>query len=292
MDKNKLFSNVSLETYTIPLFVNEPTTNPTVLFEKEKLELFLGETTHLEKIINVLYTDLNFSSSNTTIATVDSLGNVAALSAGTVDITCSFKYDGVTYSNKISATVKSPSLYIDATLIEIYLGQKFALKAVTSPIGQPIVWKSENNNVATVDAEGVVTGKNEGRIDITGEFLYKGKTYSGICDLMVISPSIVFDVSDVSNTTNQIVMYIGDTYYIPTSTAPTSQKIFWVSSEPEIASVFEDGNILALSLGEEPDYYDSTNKYYVNEVTITGGFIYEGLVYSQTCKVLVVDTSK
>ena len=102
---------------------------------------------------------VQWSSDNTSVATVDSNGKVTAKKAGKATITA--KADGLTFT--CSVTVKKP--VISTKAFTITAGQKRTLK-VTGKAGK-VTWKTNKKSVATVSSKGVVTAKKAGKATIT-----------------------------------------------------------------------------------------------------------------------------
>lgn len=101
----------------------------------------------------------SWSSSDESVATVTE-GVVKAIGAGSATITVS---DGETQLT-CAVTVKSVPLKINKTDVSIGVGESFTLKAEG---GSNITFTSDNESVAVVGADGVVTGKGKGRANIT-----------------------------------------------------------------------------------------------------------------------------
>lgn len=102
---------------------------------------------------------VQWSSSNTSVATVDSNGKVTAKKAGKATITA--KTGGLELT--CSVTVKKP--VISTKAFTITAGQKRTLK-VTGKVGK-VTWKSSKKSVATVSSKGVVAAKKAGKAKIT-----------------------------------------------------------------------------------------------------------------------------
>ncbi|BAU26732.1 S-layer family protein [Aneurinibacillus soli] len=116
---------------------------------------------------------VTWSSSNSTVATVDANGVVTPKAAGTSTITVTTE-DGnktatcaVTVQDEIGVT----SVTLDKTTVSLTAGGSPAtLKATVNPdnaTNKKITWSSSNPTVATVDANGVVTPKAAGTSTIT-----------------------------------------------------------------------------------------------------------------------------
>lgn len=110
-----------------------------------------------------------WSTSNSSVATVDNSGNVVAKKAGTATVT-------ITSNNGVKAscavTVKSDktvkSINLSSTASSITVGNHAYIKATTSPSGQIVNWSSSNTSVAKV-SNGIVTGVGKGTATITAK---------------------------------------------------------------------------------------------------------------------------
>lgn len=112
-----------------------------------------------------------WTSSNKKVASVDANGKVKALKAGTATITGTAA-DGSKKKVTCKITVKQPVKEISITpaSAQISEGQTVTLTANVSPAdasNKNIAWTSSNAEVATVDGNGVVTGKKAGNATIT-----------------------------------------------------------------------------------------------------------------------------
>lgn len=102
---------------------------------------------------------VQWSSDNTSVATVNSSGKVTAKKAGKATITA--KVGSITLTCNV--TVKKP--VISTKAFTITAGQKRTLK-VTGKAGK-VTWKTSKKSVATVSSKGVVTAKKAGKAKIT-----------------------------------------------------------------------------------------------------------------------------
>lgn len=115
-------------------------------------------------------------SSDNDVVTVDDNGAIVGVKEGTAKVTATSVDGGLSDSiNVIVVSVKVSSVKINENLSteeEIYLesGKTFALTLNIYPIdakNKNVVWASSNNNVATVDENGVVTTIKDGVAYIT-----------------------------------------------------------------------------------------------------------------------------
>lgn len=112
-----------------------------------------------------------WTSSNKKVASVDAKGKVKALKAGTATITGTAA-DGSKKKVTCKITVKQPvkKVTIAPSSTQVTEGQKVKLKVNVSPANasnKKVTWKSNNTSIATVDGNGVVTGKKAGNATIT-----------------------------------------------------------------------------------------------------------------------------
>lgn len=122
----------------------------------------------------------SFSSANSAIASVSSSGNVSFLSAGQTVITATCNADGNTYTQSIPVVVVGDiSVPLPVTRVQVepassnlFLDQTVQLSAkafnnsgeVTDQY--PVIWQTLNDTIATVDANGLVSPKEFGRVTI------------------------------------------------------------------------------------------------------------------------------
>ncbi len=127
---------------------------------------------------------LTWKSSNESIATVDSKGNIKALKEGEVTITVSTE-DGK-HTKTITVTVR-PASDVTVTSVsisgakEVEVGKSIKLTANVTPknaTNKKVTWKSSDTKIATVDKNGNVTGVKAGSVKITVTTEDGGKTKS------------------------------------------------------------------------------------------------------------------
>ena len=120
---------------------------------------------------NATYKSVNWSSSNTAVATVSSSGRVTAKGGGTAVITATAT-DGGGAKASCTVTVKVPvtGITLNKTATEIAEGNTETLTATVAPAdasNKGVSWSSGNTDVATVSSSGKVTAKSVGTAVIT-----------------------------------------------------------------------------------------------------------------------------
>jgi hypothetical protein len=208
----------------------------------------------------------SWTTSNSAIATVNSLGLVTAVSAGTCSITYTITGGcGGTVSATQAITVNPGSSITSVTgnsPICINSTTPFSVNAVLgSGTG---AWSSSNATIATVNASGIVTGVASGTCTIT-------YTITGGCSGTVSKSQaiIVQPNASIGSVTGTDQLCIGGTAnYTVNSVVLSGGTASWTSSNPSIATVNSSGLVTGVSAG-------SCNIIY----TITGGC--GGVVSSQ-----------
>lgn len=116
-------------------------------------------------------TEIEWSSSDTSIATVDESGKVETLKAGKVTLTAkSVENEELTKSITLTSAQLINSVKVEKTSITLTQGAKYAQKLTFTPadVIKTMTWTSSDKSVATVNSEGVIQGVKIGTATITG----------------------------------------------------------------------------------------------------------------------------
>ena len=145
-----------------------------IAFDSSSYTVGIGSTKSLIPIItpsNATFKSVRFESSNPSIATVDENGVVRGLKEGTVSITAT------TNRNRLKATttiivkyINATSVKVNTTNVNIAKNETFTLVATVLPsdaTNKKVSYTVSNPNIATIDANGIITGKNAGTTTIT-----------------------------------------------------------------------------------------------------------------------------
>ena len=188
-----------------------------VALNHDTLSLFVGgdgrQLTATTAPDNALLDNLKFSysSSDPAVASVDENGNVTPLKAGTATIkvvaTADVMADGIIYSTrkasaecKVTVTdnaIPATSIELDADNKTMKVGDKAKLTATVKPADttDKVTWKSSNEKVATVDADGNITALSAGTAEITAT----AGSVSAACKVTVKAPQIIQDNTKYSS---------------------------------------------------------------------------------------------
>ncbi len=195
---------------------------------------------------------VTFSSSNTSVATVDAAGNVTGVAAGTATITA--VSDGKTSTSAITV-VPTPVAFIGLTpsTVTPCVGQSQQLTAVVRDAsgniltGRNVTFTSSAPAVATVNANGLVTGVAAGLATITATS--EGKTttaQANICLAVVGTVALAPATATVKvGATSKLVATVTD----QAGNILAGRPVTFTSSNATVATVAADGTVLGISPG-------------------------------------------
>lgn len=189
-----------------------------VTLNKTTLELVVEGTETLTAAVkpdNASDKAVSWTSSDTAIATVDTNGKVTAVKEGTATITVTTKDAGKKAECKVTVKAKTTEtgISLDKTSASMKVGDTLTLTAKVTPEGKKVIWKSSDESKATVDANGKVTAKAEGKVDITAAVENENK--SATCNITV---SKAYDAKNDTTTSlkdksgNQIYVLVDGNY--------------------------------------------------------------------------------
>lgn len=214
-----------------------------IILEKTSLNLETGDK---YKMAYTLFPknatgDIKWSSSNTSVATVDSHGEITAKTVGNTTITA--KYSSNIYAECIvtivEKTIETSSIEINDSTPYFKVGESMNLKASVFPANttDTVTWTSSNSSVASVSSDGVVRGLKTGGVTITA----KAGSKSASVQIAVVSGD-VYDISKgellvlSDGVTNDSIDYCGKKYAYN-----SSEGITIVQSDPSKSNYIRIG---------------------------------------------------
>lgn len=140
-----------------------------VTLNRSYLDLDINETYKLVATVkptNATNKNITWKSSNTSVAIVNSKGEVTARKGGTAVITATV--DGVSANATIyvNSVISVSNIVINKSFLDLEVGDTYMLKATiypTNATNKNVTWRSSNTSVATVSSSGKVTAKNTGK---------------------------------------------------------------------------------------------------------------------------------
>lgn len=167
--------------------IEVPVTSVSVSNADQVKELKIGDKIKLKTRVFpeiASRSDLTWKSNNSKIATVSSNGMVTAVKAGSTTIVVTEQYSGATVSVmvKVSDILVTDLKFANAEEVNgLNVGGTARLEVLALPdlaTKKKFNWKSSNEKVAVVSAEGVVTAKTVGKTNISVTEIYSGKSVS------------------------------------------------------------------------------------------------------------------
>lgn len=230
-----------METHPAKVVASSIILPPTALLEGN-----VGECLSLDYDISPVAAaehDVQWSSSDEEVATVEPDGTVTAKGNGKATITASV--DGVSSECQVEVRILFAEMSISDYELTLQVGQSHTISAYN--YGKSIQWKSDNPQVATVSSTGKVSAVGEGNANIWA----KGVSYK--CCYVKVLPSHnvrVPQMSDTSSTASSLptsprIGYPGNIYLAKGETinlrVPGYNVIRWESENPKIVSVSSSG---------------------------------------------------
>ena len=226
------------------------------------LPLVKGETVSLSYKIapdNVTFKDVVWTSSNESVASVDADGTLTAVSGdGTgyavIQVAPEAYYSGSNIGNTlkvsvVNSMVKATSLTLSCPTDNVYAGETLQFSVLIAPENatyKTVKWTSSDEKVATVDANGLVTGKINSeihaKVTITATSLDGAgvKVSKEITVNQIVQPEEVSINQDYSIEKGYLCAIADKKVVLNYTTVPedcTKSLIQWTSSDETIATV-------------------------------------------------------
>ena len=251
-------------TVTVPL--------ESISLNKTALSLIKGQSETLTVTIkpeDATENTLSWTSSNTSVVTVESSGKVKAIGGGDAIITV--KAGGKEATCSVLVTVPVESVTLSRTSVSIDEGESVTLTATVNPndaTDKTVIWYSSNDAIAAVNQNGKVTAIKEGTATITA----KAGDKESKCSVTVNKK--VIPVERILLDKESLTLFVGNEVLLTAMVLPddaTDKTVTWKSSNTSIATI-ENGIVKGKGTGS---------------VTITAS---SGNA-SATCTILVVKDS-
>ncbi len=192
---------------------------------------------------------ISWTCSNPKVATVDSTGKVITLAAGEAVITAT-SIDNPEAFASCKLTVLEPVDGISLNVVKkaIYKGEKFVITPTVTPEdadNKTVTYVSSDPDIASVDANGIVTGLKGGTCIILVTTVERGLVAS--CEVEVYEFVSGIKINGVGGNIN-----LGETRRLTAEVTPesaTNSGIRWTSSNKGIIQVGADGTVKAVGYG-------------------------------------------
>ena len=226
-----------------------------VKLNKTAGSLIIGKTVQLTATIspsNATSKAIIWTTSDATVATVNSKGLVTAIGKGQATITARAKYganDSVLATYRLTVTPGVTSIAFVAPPSKLKSGQSASLAVAILPADarQDVAWSTSSSRIVSVTSSGVVKGVNPGTATITAT----AKDGSG--KKAVVKITVYRPVSKVKLNKTAGSLIIGKTVQLTATISPsnaTSKAIIWTTGDAAVATVNSKGLVTAVGKGQ------------------------------------------
>ena len=226
-----------------------------VKLDRATLELKVGDRIGLAPTVepeDASNKTITWSSSAPEVASVNENGTVEALKGGKATITVKTDDGGFTATCEVTVSeiIVADGVTVSPATAEISEGTTVQLSATVSPAGanQEVEWASQNTSVAKVDDNGLVTGIAKG----TTRIYARSTEYpdqQGYCEVTVTQDATL---KGISLSPSELTLTIGQTSTLTVIYTPeyaANKKVSWASSNGDVATVSDEGKVIAIKEG-------------------------------------------
>ena len=214
--------------------------------EPKKKTYYVGEDFDKTGMtVTALYTD-----ESTKTITNYSISPKSFDSVGNKTVTLTYSEGGDKQTAVIGPfEVKKPTIEINPSSVSVVEGSTVNVTATLTPAEAKISdWKIGDTAIASA-SNGAVTGRAEGRTDLTVYYTYKAKTYSEKISVTITKK--IIEVDSVRITPERITMKVGEARQLNAVISPrnaTDNKVHWEASNGHI-EIDSAGVVKAVSFG-------------------------------------------
>ncbi len=246
-----------------------------VTLNKTSAKIWKGATVQLTPTVtpsNATDKSVSWSTSNSSVAVVDSNGLVRGVAGGTATITVKTSNGGFTASCKVTVLESCTGVTVEKSKMSMYLGQTYKLTATVLPstaTNKDVTWSSSNSAVVKVASDGTLSALKLGTATVTVKTADGGFTAS--CSVTVTNK---VPVTGVTLDTTSKTIAVGKYYTFMATISPSNASergLVWSSSNSKVVYINESGKIKARKPGTA----------IITVTTVDGN-------YQKQCKVTVV----
>lgn len=218
-----------------------------VALDERTKTMYVGQTARLTYSVlpsNASTSSVTWTSTNTSVATVDSTGLVTAKGVGSTVIILKTIDGGYSVYCTIIVKRVATTVKFDVTELSLKVGGFYYIKTTLTPADstdKELVWESSDTKIAVVDNDGKVTAKAAGSAIIMARTEAGGIAY---CKVTVSQPvgGLILNFSEKT-------IYVNEKFELSVSVSPSSATnlgVTWKSSNTKIATITKEGIVQGL----------------------------------------------
>jgi uncharacterized protein (TIGR02145 family) len=158
---------------------------------------------------------------------------------------------------------------IGRSTLELMVGKTATLTSEVLPEGvdQTVTWSSDDNDIATVSAAGLVTAVSDGETTITVTAVHGG--YTDKCRVTVLPDMSVKGVTLNKNTLSLVEGRSERLIAILAPEGTPDSEVEWKSDDPTVATVGIDGKVIAVAPGQTTITVTTANGLFDDDCDVT-----------------------
>lgn len=215
-----------------------------LLYERETYRVDIDRNALKKKRKIVWYT------SNFNIAVISRNGKITARKPGKVKITAVVQGTKIksAFQLRVKKFIKAKKVKISTKKKHVFVDDTLKLKAKMIPkkAGEELIWSSSNDEIATVDEDGEVTGNAPGKATI----YVKSSKSNKIAKKKVVVRSN--EIKSIRFKESKPVVGVSQTKELELKITPnyvTDKQLIWSSSDPSVATVDAGGRVTGIKEG-------------------------------------------
>lgn len=228
--------------------------SPGLVWSASSFEATIGASNDFPVLTNTYELSISYSSSDTSVATIDTDGTITLVAAGTTSImatseaTSTYSAGGASYA--LTVIKGSDGIAWSASNCTVNINDSsYNLPILSNPGSQTVIYSSSNENVATISSSGDVTILAEGSTTITATsqandaYEAASVSYDLTVEGNLIAAGLAWSESSYTAT------LASDDNVFPTLSNPNSLSVSYSSSDEAVATISSDGTVTLKGAG-------------------------------------------
>ena len=229
--------------------------SPGLAWSKASCEATIGAENSFPTLSNEYSVEVTYSSSDTSVATIDSEGNITLVAAGSTSIKASSAatdtYAADSDSYALTVLKAGDGLAWSASSCTVKYGDTstYNFPTLSNPGTQTLSYTSSNEAVATISDAGEITIVAEGETTITASAQANGAYEASSASFTLTVEGVLEKAGLVWSSESYTATLASDENVFPTLSNPNGLTVSYSSSDTSVATVASDGAITLVGEG-------------------------------------------